>query len=341
MKFIIHIGPHKTGTSYIQKECADRRQELLANGVYYPKDWNTWLDGHTGLYHQLRQRHFDFFKQNFAKFAATIEPQHKVVLFSNENLEDLDQDGIEVLSQCFRPGDAKIVYYARKWPRLLNSTWQEAVKHGSAMTLPEFCFQEAVNPRKSNILNYNIVLSKYASVFGADNIIVRSYDNVLEGGGDVFEDILTVTIGEPSAIRGRRYVENKSFELLDIEIVRLLNAVAFGDRNKNPSPIVRESYTQLKSALQALIAELEWIARPYRKAMTVNNFLENFAAIERELLEQYKHVGPTDLNGRLFADLGQAEFEYYSADFLIEPRAVSIVQHVIKRCEELYSDKIT
>src|SRR6185312_4862270 len=35
-RYVIHIGPHKTGTTYLQHAFAKTQKELLAEGIYYP-----------------------------------------------------------------------------------------------------------------------------------------------------------------------------------------------------------------------------------------------------------------------------------------------------------------
>ena len=37
MEIFIHVGPPKTGTSFIQQWCSRHREWLLIKGVYYPE----------------------------------------------------------------------------------------------------------------------------------------------------------------------------------------------------------------------------------------------------------------------------------------------------------------
>ncbi len=47
MRFVIHIGTHKTGTSSLQTFCVANRRTLLDQGIYYPTNkyasQNFWL----------------------------------------------------------------------------------------------------------------------------------------------------------------------------------------------------------------------------------------------------------------------------------------------------------
>jgi hypothetical protein len=119
----------------------------------------------------------------------------------------------------------------------------------------------------------------------------------------------------------------------------MLNEAAFGNGTKSPSPAVRESYVKTKPSLQVLVAELERIARPFLRTMVVTGYLEYFAETEERLLEKYKNVGPTTLGGKLFANMEQVGFEYYSPSFLLDTRVGAIVQSIIKYCTESYVEK--
>src|SRR5438045_1487174 len=56
-KFVIHVGPHKTGSTYIQYGLLLNRQRLLDEGVLYPDcffdEAVTWC--HLGLFNMLRR----------------------------------------------------------------------------------------------------------------------------------------------------------------------------------------------------------------------------------------------------------------------------------------------
>ena len=60
-RFIIHIGPHKTGSTYLQNHLTQNRAALIGRGIYYPREWTTPEIGwcHAELAQLLQQGAFD------------------------------------------------------------------------------------------------------------------------------------------------------------------------------------------------------------------------------------------------------------------------------------------
>lgn len=334
MRYIIHIGPHKTGTSYIQKECAQRRNELRECGIYYPKDWNTFLDGHTGLFHQLVQEHYDFFGKNFSIFLEGVKNTDKIVLFSNENLEELPIEAVKVLAKYFSPGKTSIVYYVRRWTDLLRSNWQEKIKHGDIMQFPGFMFGQFIHALDSPIVNYNLVLGKYADVFGPEHILVRCYDNIVQTGGNVFDDIISLALRAPPPISGRPYLENPSFQPFEIEIIRYLNCALFAEGEQRSSR-VREAYMSVRKSLRPLLDQLERLLLPYYRQIdfALPAYLQE--KIEHELFRRFVNIGPIAEDGRLFAPGGEGVGVYCRSDILIDKTVNNIIQIIIQRVAEV------
>lgn len=327
MKFVLHIGPHKTGSSYIQLECATCRDQLRQYGILYPRTWNKEEFAHDAIYHQLRQKHDDFFFSNFGTAVAEAGPGIELMLISAENIEYLEPEAIEVIAKKFVPSCTKIVYYVRSWPALLSSTWQERVKHGATVTFAEHAAQHLDNPLLSAVLNYNIVLSRYAEVFGADHIELRIYDNLLDTGQDLFEDVIGLCLGTQSPLRGRGIKENASLTALDIEIVRLLNGVILGPSGALTTGVLNGYLALRRSSdeVERLSAELEIVAAPYRRNLRLSSSSASMRVIEDAMIATYPHIGPRRVPDRLFDSERDAQTVFYSSDLLIDDTAKELI----------------
>jgi hypothetical protein len=146
-------------------------------------------------------------------------------VISAEDLESLDDAQVIELSRLLDGTPVRIVYYVRRWSEALRSTWQESVKHGSRLTLPEFICGQILNACKSRIINFGIVLDRYARAFGADRISVASYSHLTDCGIDIAQHFLATFLHVPDEklpISGR---PNASLHLLDTEIIRILNCM--------------------------------------------------------------------------------------------------------------------
>jgi hypothetical protein len=333
VKVFIHIGPHKTGTTYIQRECAERRQELLDIGIFYPKTWNNFLFGHTGIYHQLRQKHFEHFRQTYEKMIEETPSASLSILLSNENLEDLEEDGIRALAKNFSAHDVKIVYHVREWTALLTSTWQENVKHGSRDTLAEYAYSHCVSPATSPMFNYNLVIDRYASTFGAENIIIRVYDNILAAQGDLLEDLLDVIHGPGTALKGRGQRINASLIPMETEIVRLLNVMTKSQFDRNPGVDTRTAYFAVRPTLAAEREELSRRCARVIKEFPTHDFPLAFGRVEKELMLKYKNLGP-GVEGRIFVEQKSKPVRFLSTDFLLDDECRAIFMKVAERVWE-------
>ena len=76
-EYIIHIGPHKTGSTYLQDSFCKLRDVLAQKA--YPKLWQTISTGHHALAFDLRQKKIDDLRTGFRELVGEA-----LVLFSSE-----------------------------------------------------------------------------------------------------------------------------------------------------------------------------------------------------------------------------------------------------------------
>src|SRR5712671_6991563 len=98
-RFILRIGPHKTGSTYRQDHLTDNRAALAGRGIYYPREWTTpeiaWC--HAELAALLQQGEFDAVARNFAALKAAGWP---TILLSSEDISSLGEDRLRFLREC-------------------------------------------------------------------------------------------------------------------------------------------------------------------------------------------------------------------------------------------------
>lgn len=169
-------------------------------------------------------------REAFAEIAAGAP----CVLLSSEHFERLDAAVISLLRRVLDGHAVEVLYFARRWSGLLPSAWQESVKHGSAETLPAFALGHLLQPFRSDILNYANVLDRYAAVFGADALRLASYDAVLEEGGTLLGSFLDRILGVSLPPDGAAERVNPALPPEDVEIMRVLNAMARRERGRAP-----------------------------------------------------------------------------------------------------------
>lgn len=238
MRFVFHIGIHKTGTSSIQAFCAQNRKLLLEKGILYPTNKYT-------------SRSFNFLAARIA-FGDLDEPRTflkravekgvrkgaNTILISAESFYAMhafffrlydrphgdywaaEKNAIENFRACLPPGDVRILCYLRPQDRELEAVYNQCVKHetGFSGSIADFL------PLMEEMLDYAGHLDLWAKSFGAENIVVRSYSQAADR---LISDFLEASVGIEDVAGFRPAKENGNTRLnRDIlEYKRILNKI--------------------------------------------------------------------------------------------------------------------
>jgi hypothetical protein len=239
-RILIHIGPHKTGSTYLQKTLHDHRDLLKAHGIAYPDvgigpQWGhhkiiKWIRGSIG--------------SDISGRLGGILDDARVAILSSENFDRLDAVGVEKLAKLLPPAEVKFVYFIREPSELIYSSWQESVKHGGVNSFFEYALPQFARPFRSRLFNHSLVLDNYAKRFGQDAIVLIDY-NWAKANGDIY-DIFCEAVELPGikGLGGGKVI-NKSFEAWEAEVIRALNLLA-KEREQLQGVNVLSAYMQLK-----------------------------------------------------------------------------------------------
>ncbi|GAB4233378.1 MAG: hypothetical protein Kow0049_16770 [Stanieria sp.] len=236
-KVILHIGAHKTGSSYLQARFCQAREILFSKGILYPRIWQTLLWGHHILIPAIDKQQIESPELIWQQIKAEADSDTKIVILSSENFEYASEKVIDWLAAAIpQQVEKQIVFFVRKWSELLPSAWQESVKHGNTKEYPQFILEHLCSPYSSKILNFNKVCKNYTKFFEQKDLKIVFYDVINNNEEDIFEFFLQefCEFNEKieSEIAGKKI--NKSLESRDIEILRCMNILA--RQNKHPHP---------------------------------------------------------------------------------------------------------
>jgi hypothetical protein len=301
--YVIHIGPHKTGSTYLQAAFQALRLQLLERGISYPEQWqgDDKLNHH-GLAQRLRAIPDDGLAEEFAKLNAS---DCETILISAEDLSDLRPDEIAKFRSLLGECTTRIVFYCRRWSEILPSGWQELVKHGDTTTFPEFLSANFLNPSGAHVINYSRTLRRYAECFGISNVSLVSYNNIVDDDGDIFDNFCENFLlwkDPPRPVRGR---VNASLSPVEIELIRALNAI-------------EQSHTGQKG---------DEIIHGYRRNLEKLDLFVPVAAMQKNLGHAMinEGVGPLEnLHGALFKEFGSLLVEPRSGPRFFYPRLSNI-----------------
>ncbi len=225
-RVVLHIGPHKTGTTYLQRVFQALRPALAADGIAFPAGWSQSDDqpGHVKLYEALNAGDVANPKTAFDAIAADD------VLISAEDLSYLHESQLVQLRTVLGDAAVRVVFYSRRWSEILPSVWQERIKHGFSETLTQFLTAATRNPGGLDFIDSGRILDRYATVFGRENIRIVSYSALTDTGTDIAEHFLSSFLPrlrtpatQAGAVLGSR--PNRSLLPAEIEVVRALNAM--------------------------------------------------------------------------------------------------------------------
>jgi hypothetical protein len=226
-RFVLHIGPHKTGTTYLQAAFSESRAELLAGGVLYPDTSFAWVkpgdQSHAELSRSLAALDTTYLPESFDRLT---ESEYDTILLSAEDLTGMSGQSLRYLRSLLGGRPVDIVFYCRRWTELLPSVWQETVKQGQTHSLAEFVARHMADPLTSAVINYDIVLGRYAEVFGIDSIRIVSYSDLMDAGIDLYDHFVGSVLNWDEIPTVTRTTPNRTLDPIDVETIRLLHEFA-------------------------------------------------------------------------------------------------------------------
>lgn len=221
MNLIIHIGPHKTASTYLQKMLFLNREKLAANHIFYPDD----------LIFLKECAHHKIANQQSGKILINelIQKKHQYqendyLLLSSENFDRWDNNQVfDLINGINYP--VKIVYFYRKSPELLYSHWQESVKFGSDVVFSKFLLSHLLEPLHSKILNPEIILNNWNLSLPNLDFSIIDYEEILNKKNNIADEFLTLIFKTNFGINFPYKEINKSLKIEFTELLRMLNMI--------------------------------------------------------------------------------------------------------------------
>ena len=225
-RFVFHIGPHKTGTSYLQAGLRRHAAALEAAGVHVARLWedSELNPSHTGLVERLKSERLHELQP---VFAAWRKSSYALIVVSCEELATIAHEPVKVLMlrELTQGCEVSIVYFARRWTDLLASGWQEYVKQGRREQLTDVLGHNLSDANASRIINIDVTLGVYAEHFGEHSIKIISYDSVMEGAGDIFSCFAASFLGQAGLPAHESRVINARLTPAKTEMMRVFNCL--------------------------------------------------------------------------------------------------------------------
>lgn len=263
-KIYLHIGLHKTGSTYIQKIFTDNRELLREFGVEYPELGAEFLFGHHNFAWSFIP---DKCLQDGDRFTVEklLESLHRTpaetIFISSEDFDFLQLQHIKSLARTLEGFQVQIVLYARHPAEMLYSLWQERIKHGDTISLPSYYDSILQNPRQ---IDYRTIANLWSGIFGEQSISIIIYDNLRESNTDIafflLNEVMQLNIDFCQLKKPDKKI-NPSSSIEIIEILRRINGLSKDNMRKNHTSVKFIQFLNTSPLGRTLKHDLDNLAR--------------------------------------------------------------------------------
>ena len=289
-RLVLHVGPHKTGSTSLQYGLLKSQKTLNELGFTYP-EMGLEQFAHHRIYTMLNNPDKSVGAAFLDGLTKSVGDADTVIL-SSEDFIYLPEFRLQELKRAFVGYRIEIVIFIRSPVDLWPSHWQELIKHGWTHTLLEYIgsYSGWTDTIDASIMNPFVQASKFARVFGRDSIRMFSYDNMVDSKKDIYDVFWTNILGISAAppIVERRKL-NESLNGTMIEVLRSLNEHHQSISGAKPSNFVISRYQPQRAAIEDTAGYKEFARAFEAHAVTLNldNTQELFRNRERMLINNF------------------------------------------------------
>jgi hypothetical protein len=232
--FVIHIGPRKTATTYLQSNFYRNRKQLLAKGWLYPvvslraqnahhqvvSSKDEVLAGEGALFKRLKRASDDALGKN-----ANL-------LISSEGFRKWSARDFVKLGKVLGQSDIMIAYTLRDPFTMLLSVWGETVKNGRTRSFPDYAARQLKDPSKSEALNPLIELGPILD-HPRLRLAVLDYEALRAENQDIYSAFCRDILGLDGMQPSRDKPKNFSFPIELTDYLRALSEKVGHDPKKS------------------------------------------------------------------------------------------------------------
>lgn len=249
---LIHVGPHKTGTTTVQSAFHDNRAALAANGVHYLGDDlqpTRPVKAVTGAIKDEHERRVALTAWEALVAEAHASDARCVVLSSEFLCESDDQAAARVVADL-GGASRRVVITLRSIAKILPSQWQQFVQAGNGQPFQEWIEEKLTRFEKfdSDLFwkrhRHDQLVERWAKAVGPDNVTVVISDS---SDPEQLPRVFTKLSGLPDGVLiPKNSVVNRSLTWEEAEAIRHFNL-----QNKTLNQHRRETGEQLVTLTMA------------------------------------------------------------------------------------------
>jgi|GEM_PF-4581230 len=331
MRFIIHIGPQKTGTTTLQDTLYAIRDNLAADGILYMTDLPDFRIANARrsvLGEALQQKQLPDIAGAFTW--ARSQGYHTTII-SSELLAHLPAVVLRPLRAAIGAAPVEVVAYCRRWSTRLPSLWAQRQKGRAGLPFPDWFLGAMVHALTTEFVNEAVLWRKWADLFGLDALRIVSHDVLVEARADIVEDFLASFAGWggdiPQAARVPRL--NTRWSPLMTEVARALAEMA---RLRGEQFMLSRRGELLSARRGEGMDAFRTMLAPAMATWRINDETPILAACAAQMAAFSASVVPRAGDSRLMIP-GAAVHRYYLASWTMLPGAMALLEDLYAQLE--------
>lgn len=330
--FVLHVGPHKTATTWLQRNFHHNAAALEKAGWLYPQTGERVAVAH----HDLSDNQKEILKDRsrkaaqFRKIAGKAAEKGLNVLLSSEGFDKWRPNALAKLREIIAPHELRIVYTLRDPVSLVYSVWAQKVKTGGPKSFPEHYEEQLRKAGRSRSLDPLSDIEKFAGVEDS-SLTVLLYDEIRRQGRDIFDVFCEDVLGTgrlPHDTRGDAN-EREPLEMTEFMRAMLLRMGRWkGDDRVNVGRVFKHMLRD--STRREIVAAVAAVPQA-RRTMVIGRDDEALLTMERRLLKRYAAVMVPPPGPKLFLE-GAASFDYYDEKVLeADPKVRALLDDLTRK----------
>jgi hypothetical protein len=235
-RLVLHIGMHKTATTFLQNVLSARRYDLLQEGVLFPTAGSpdaalvTREGAQSG--HRLFTRPGERQREQISELLSELPDSTSTVLVSSEDftLPSVGADPGRILRAFSAFGRIEVVLVLRRQDQWIESYYKQQVdQYGNFETRAFDAYLEQTGP---SLLDFRTRFEAWRELVGPDSFHVLSYDDL--GGEAICRRVLQIAgvtgplLETATEVTVPRYESVRAIDTLGL---RILNSYRLADRS--------------------------------------------------------------------------------------------------------------
>jgi len=205
---IIHIGPHKTASTYIQHTLTENRNTFLKHNytVVLPSRkagavLAFTLKAQKNQVSPFPSEPYVRMRDVYNGMVSQIQSKTSSIILSSEEFDDFTPETVRLLADLLQNYTVTIVAFHRERSKLFRSYWEELNKFKPCPERFGGFYRRHVPPNVSlPSVEMEGTLDAFADAFGAGNVRLISFDGVMSSRRNIMavfiKDILGLAVGE-------------------------------------------------------------------------------------------------------------------------------------------------